>query len=122
MVMFVLLYYRLEQGFVRSWSDPGFRGLLTLMLMIMGIGTVFYHNVEGWSWIDSVYFCVVTSATVGYGDLSPQTTLGKVFTMGYIICSVGLFLSIVGTLGLNLVRASANQNPANKDDKSDASS
>ncbi len=109
MVMFVLLYYRLEQGLKRSWADPGFRGLLTLVLILLGIGTVFYHNVEGWSWIDSLYFCVVTSATVGYGDLSPQTTLGKLFTMGYIFGSVGVFLSIVGTIGLNLVRAAKEQ-------------
>lgn len=105
MLMFVLLYYRLEQGLKRSWTDPGFRGLITIMLMIMGIGTVFYHNIERWSWVDSLYFCVVTASTVGYGDLSPQTTLGKLFTMGYIICSVGVFLSIVGTIGINMVRA-----------------
>lgn len=115
MVMFVLLYYRLEQGLKRSWADPGFRGLLTLVLMILGIGTVFYHNVEGWSWIDSLYFCVVTSATVGYGDFSPQTTLGKLFTMGYIFCSVGVFLSIVGTIGLNMVRVEKERQAAEAD-------
>jgi hypothetical protein len=105
MVMFLLLFSQLRRGFRRSWADPAFRALVILMSVIWGIGVVFYHHVEGWSWIDSFYFCVVTAATVGYGDFSPQTTLGKLFTIAYIICSVGIFVSLVGTLGVNLVRA-----------------
>jgi hypothetical protein len=105
MLMFGLLYYRLQGGIRRSWSDPAFRGLLVLMSIIWSIGVFFYHHIEGWSWIDSFYFCVVTAATVGYGDLSPQTTLGKLFTIVYIFCSVGVFVSLAGTLGINMVRA-----------------
>ena len=104
MVMFVLLFSRLQGAVRRSWRDPAFRGLLVLMSIIWGSGTVFYHHIEGWSWIDSVYFCVVTAATVGYGDFTPQTTMGKLFTMVYILCSAGVFVSLVGTLGINLVR------------------
>jgi hypothetical protein len=118
MVMFVLLYYRLQQGIRRSWADPAFRGLVVLMSIIWGIGVVFYHNVERWSWIDSLYFCVVTSATVGYGDFSPETRLGKLFTIGYIICSVGIFVSLVGTLGVNMARAKKDE--ATADDPSAA--
>jgi voltage-gated potassium channel len=104
MLMFVLLYHRLQAGLRRSWADSVFRSLVVLMSAIWGIGTVFYHHVEGWNWIDSFYFCVVTSATVGFGDFTPQTILGKLFTIGYILVSVGLFVSLAGTLGVNLVR------------------
>jgi lysylphosphatidylglycerol synthetase-like protein (DUF2156 family) len=105
MVMFVLLFSRLQSGVRRSWADPAFRGLVVLISVLWGIGVVFYHHIEGWSWIDSFYFCVVTAATVGYGDLSPQTVLGKLFTIAYILCSVGVFVSLAGTLGLNMARA-----------------
>lgn len=48
-------------------------------------GTVVYHLLEDWSWVDSLYFSVVTLTTVGYGDLSPTTDLSKLFTVVYLV-------------------------------------
>ena len=45
-------------------------------------------------------FSVITLATVGYGDFAPRTTLGKLFTVGYVLVGVGLlgsFLSFLPT-------------------------
>lgn len=50
--------------------------------------------VEKWSLIDALYFCVVTMATVGYGDFSSQTSLGKLFTIFYILISIGTFVAL----------------------------
>ncbi|CAM6097286.1 unnamed protein product [Calypogeia fissa] len=47
------------------------------------------------SFIDALYFCVVTLTTVGYGDLVPDTTLGKLFTSLYIFIGFGLVGAIV---------------------------
>ena len=59
------------------------------------IGSLVYHFMEGWSWLDAVYFCVVTLATVGYGDFTPTTPLAKIFTMFYIINGIGILLYFV---------------------------
>jgi hypothetical protein len=61
-------------------------------------GSVFYHFVEDLRWIDAVYFCVVTLATVGYGDITPQTDLGKLFTIFYILWGVGIIATFVNLL------------------------
>jgi voltage-gated potassium channel len=45
--------------------------LTTLAVSILVGGTVFYHYVEHFSWLDALYFCVVTLAGVGYGDITP---------------------------------------------------
>jgi voltage-gated potassium channel len=54
------------------------------------IGTITMKLIEEWSWVDSFYFAVVTATTVGFGDLTPETTSGKLFTTLYIVVGVGL--------------------------------
>lgn len=74
------------------------RRILFTVLTVLLIGTVFYHHVEHFSWLDSIYFCIVTLATVGYGDLTPHTDIGKIFTMFYILFGVGILASGVSYL------------------------
>jgi voltage-gated potassium channel len=45
-----------------------------------------------------MYFSVMRLATVGYGDFTPQTLAGKLFTVVYVICGIGLFATTSGTL------------------------
>ena len=45
---------------------------------------------EDVSLLIGVYWAVVSMATVGYGDVVPTTTAAKLFTIAYMIASVGL--------------------------------
>lgn len=45
--------------------------------------------------MDSLYFSVITLTTVGYGDFSPQTPGGKIFTMIDILVGLGLISGFV---------------------------
>ena len=73
-------------------DDDAFRATLFLFVGLLVAGTVVYSIVEGWSPLDSLYFSVVTLATVGYGDLHPVTDLGKAFTIVYILTGVGVLV------------------------------
>jgi len=66
---------------------------------LIGLGTATYHYLEGWTWIQSFYFSVVTLATVGYGDLHPTTDLSRLFTAVYILLGVGIVLASLGVIG-----------------------
>ena len=81
----------------RVLRDGVVQGLFVAVAVIVAIGSVFYSLVEGWSLLDSVYFCVVSLTTVGFGDLAPVTTAGKLFTIFYLLSSVGLF-AVSGTV------------------------
>lgn len=67
-----------------------FRIAALALIFVLALGSVFYHYAEGWGWVDSLYFCVVTLSTVGYGDFSPTTTGSKLFTIFYILTGIGL--------------------------------
>lgn len=58
------------------------------------LGTVLFHWIEGWNWLDALYFVVVSSTTIGYGDLTPVTSLGKVFTIIYGINAVAILVML----------------------------
>lgn len=61
-----------------------------MILALIGLGTLFYHYVEGWTLIDGVYFSATTLTTVGFGDLHPTTSVGKIFTIFYLLSGVSL--------------------------------
>jgi len=68
-------------------------------IILLVIGTFIYSFVEGWSYLDSLYFIVITVTTIGYGDFAPQTDLGKIFTIFFSFLGIGMafyFFSLFG--------------------------
>ena len=62
------------------------------VIIMVTLGAVGIHLLENLSWIDSFYFAVETVTTVGYGNIAPQTEIGKLFTTVYMLFSVGIVL------------------------------
>ncbi|MEM9248464.1 MAG: potassium channel family protein [Pseudomonadota bacterium] len=91
-------------GVGQAMADPKVRVLLGMTFSLIGIATVFYHLVEGWALLDAAYFSTVTIATVGYGDFAPKTVPGKVFTIGYVLVGIGMFVAAGTALADHLIR------------------
>ncbi len=83
-----------------------YRMALSASVFMLAIGTVFYHLVEKLAWLDAIYFSVITLATVGYGDIVPHTTAGKIFTIFYVLIGIGIIATFAN---LTIKRAVAHR-------------
>lgn len=79
-------------------KDKEYRDLLLTTSIVVGLGASIYHYLEGWTWIDCFYFSVITLTTIGYGDFTPQTDGGKLFTIFYILIGIGIILSFISAV------------------------
>lgn len=75
-----------------------FRLIAFLAIIVLSIGMVFYQIVEDLTWVDAFYFSVISFTTVGYGDISPQTNAGKLFTAIYLIIGIAIFGAFINNL------------------------
>lgn len=108
MISFLLTLKRLISGLWRAFKLKNFQALFILVIFILLSGTIFYVRQEGLTVINALYFCVTTLSTVGHPSFEPQTMLGKVFTMIYIIVGTGLFLGMIGHIAYALIKQPEN--------------
>src|ERR1044072_361512 len=73
-------------------SRAPIRLVFIAVLGALAFGTILFHLLEGWSILDSLYVTVQTVTTVGFGDLTPRTVLGRVFATVFMMVGVGVVL------------------------------
>jgi hypothetical protein len=94
-IAFILVFRRLVRTLRRGIHDPEFQALGLTVVATLMVGTAFYSLHEGWSVIDSLYFCVCTLTTIGFGDFVPTTELSRIFTIVYVFIGIGLIASFI---------------------------
>jgi len=83
------------RAIIDFFRDERYRVLIISALSVLFTGTVVFHFVEGWRVLDSLYYSVITLTTVGYGDFSPQTDFGKVFSILYVFTGIGIIFGFI---------------------------
>jgi voltage-gated potassium channel len=63
-----------------------------VLLLVLTMGVLGYHFIEGWRFFDALYMTVITLATVGYSETHPLSTAGRVFTMFLVFGGMGIIL------------------------------
>lgn len=84
----------------RHWFVGTNRQLLfavAAVVIAIAFGTVGFHLIEGWSILKSLYVAAQTVTTVGYGDLTPATRNGQVFSIVFMLVGVGVVLYALTT-------------------------
>jgi len=75
-----------------------FRALLLISIIYVLAGTVIMMAIEGLRFIDGLYFSVVSLTTVGYGDFTPATDVGKIFIMVYLLIGIAIIAALINNL------------------------
>lgn len=71
--------------------------------IVFSFGTLFYAlefgiNEELHSYLDAIYWALVTVSTVGYGDISPVTDLGKIISMFGIVFGIAMISFVTSVM------------------------
>ena len=78
--------------------DKRTRPILVYAILMLVIGAALFHYLEGWDWMDSFYFVVITLTTIGYGDFSPTMPVTKLITIFYGLNGIMLLLMLFDTV------------------------
>ena len=83
-----------------------------MLVIVVIVGASIFHVLEGHTYLDCVYWAVVTTTTVGYGDIYPVTDAGRLFTCVYGLCSIGLVTYSLSLIAKNTLYQSLEEETA----------
>ncbi|KAJ3454212.1 hypothetical protein MRS44_018106 [Fusarium solani] len=95
------------KDFMLTFSQRTLMLQTIMFLLYLLLGARVFSAVEGWNYLDAVYWADVTLFTVGFGDYAPTTTLGQALLIPYAlfgIISLGLVINSVRNLILERER------------------
>ena len=70
---------------------------LTSLIFVILIGTVGYTQIEHWSYLDALYMCIITLATVGFSEVHQLSPNGQVFTIILVLFGTGIAAYAAGS-------------------------
>ncbi|MBA7692265.1 Glutathione-regulated potassium-efflux system protein KefC [subsurface metagenome] len=77
-------------------------GVCALVIIIVA-GVIGYVVIEGWSFIDALYMTIITITTVGYAEVHPLTTAGRIFSIFLIVGGVSGALYILSVIASYII-------------------
>jgi len=90
----------LPSGRISSRDLKGNLKIAAAFIVLIVSGGVFgFMKIEGWGFLDSLYMTVLTLSTVGFREVYPLSSGGKIFAMILIATGVGVVAFTVRTAG-----------------------
>jgi len=72
---------------------PGIVAVATVAIAATG-----YVVIEAWGWFDAIYMSIITLGQVGYGEVAPLDTSGRIWTMAVIFAGFTIYVYSAATL------------------------
>jgi potassium channel subfamily K len=71
---------------------------------LLFMGGVSIGRLEGWSWMDSMYYAIITAGTVGYGDFSPHSRAARLLACLFLPVSVAAVGEVLSSFASAIVK------------------
>lgn len=96
-LLLILVFFKIVGEFLKNTHLDEILGVLTFIVIGATLGLYFIdpsmNNV-----FDNLWFVIVSITTVGYGDITPLTVQGKIFSLVLLIIGVFIFSAITGAI------------------------
>jgi voltage-gated potassium channel len=76
-----------------------------MIIALILAGAIGYMMVEKWQLLDAVFMSITTLTTIGYGEVHPLSTAGRIYTIVFVLFGVGLALYILTDMAETLIEA-----------------
>ena len=71
---------------------------ISVLLLFLVIGVIGYMILEDYTFLESVWFTVITLTSIGYGTVRPLSDVGMIFTIFLILCGTSFVLYFISIL------------------------
>ncbi|MEE6711208.1 ion channel [Pediococcus acidilactici] len=89
---------KLSKTVHRFVYSSGFLNLFTASMFILVLSSLLYSIVEKVPYPSALWWAITTATTVGYGDISPATNVGKFIAAFLMIAGVGFIGLLTSTI------------------------
>lgn len=72
---------------------------ISILVAVIVTGIIGYMLIEDFEFIDALYMTIITVSTVGFGEVKPLETDGKIFTAMLCLASIGAVTYAVTVIG-----------------------
>ncbi|WP_282801710.1 ion channel [Secundilactobacillus kimchicus] len=87
-----------QLGLKRLLRTNGLIYLVWITFALLLISATIYSYSEGISWPNSMWWAITTASTVGYGDISPHTLLGRIAAAALMLVGVAFIGMLTSSL------------------------
>lgn len=70
---------------------------ITFLIYVL-LGALVFSRVEGWNYLDAVYWADVTLLTIGFGDFTPTTRLGRALVFPFSFLGIVFLGLVIGSI------------------------
>lgn len=108
-IKMIAFYYKFRRNIDNFLKTNNFNYILWITLSILMLGTLGIHLSENMSFGNALWWSFVTATTVGYGDLSPKTTLGRLIAVFLMLTGISFLSMLTGTIATFFINKGKNK-------------